>query len=407
MAFPAWILGKRPYEKVFGISNKEKLSNRNTAMTRQIMQHPQYRSMFPEVKITKDTETHFKTSQLGERQSFTTMGGITGEGANYLIFDDYMSAHIVMSDAERTRALELFDTAFKNRLNNELEDVRIIVEQRLHPKDLTGYLLSQNGKYEHLCLPAEFSRPNTFIRGDFKKDVVAGEVLNPVRLPKSLLDEYREKVVDEETGVANGKQMYCAQYLQSPIVEGGNMVDIKWFKRFDLSSAPFMEFDSVVVSADTASKATELNDPSAFLKFGIKGNFVYLLDIYNKRAEYPDTKRNLINFCNSGYQANTLLIEDANTGSSLIQELRRETNIGIVPISHGGIKKEIRFSNSTGQMANGNVFFPKEAPWLFDFETQLMQFPMGENDDMCDSFSIFMIWNRDRNINFAKYFFVV
>ena len=36
---------------------------------------------------------------------------------------------------------------------------------------------------------------------------------------------------------------------------------------------------------------------------------------------------------------------------------------------------------------NGQVFFPKEAPWLRDLEDELFAFPNGRHDDQVDSIS--------------------
>jgi predicted phage terminase large subunit-like protein len=104
--------------------------------------------------------------------------------------------------------------------------------------------------------------------------------------------------------------------------------------------------------------------------------------------------------------ANSILIEDANTGSSLIQELPKECNFGIVPISHGGIKKEIRFYNATGAMANGNIYIPKQATWLFDFEDSLMQFPNGSHDEDPDCLAQFLTWFKNNSIDWDKMFTV-
>ena len=104
--------------------------------------------------------------------------------------------------------------------------------------------------------------------------------------------------------------------------------------------------------------------------------------------------------------ANSILIEDANTGSSLIQELPKECSFGIVPISHGGVKKEIRFYNATGAMANGNIYIPKQATWLFDFEDSLMQFPNGSHDEDPDCLAQFLTWFKNNSIDWDKMFMV-
>jgi predicted phage terminase large subunit-like protein len=384
-ALPSYILGHRPEEKIFAISNKENLVNRNIGWTKRISENAQYSNMFKNFKIDdrKNTETHFRTTKGGEMQGFATEGNITGERANYLIFDDYLSSTMIQSETTKIRLLSKFDDTFERRAD-VVKNAICIIEQRLDPSDLTGFLLrSRPGEYEHLCLPIVFEEKKYFYMGGFKKEVKEGDLLAPELLTQKKVDQLKNRIVDSETGIANGKQIFFTQYMQKPTTEGGNMVDINWFQRFDLSQVPFMEFDSIYVSADTAQKVKEINDPSSFLKFGTKGQAIYLIDSYNKRAIYQDTKLNLLTFAGKFPSAHKILIEDANTGSSLIQELPKECSYGIVPISHGSVKKEIRFFNATGAMANGNVFLPKEATWLFDFEEQLMQFPNGSHDDAC------------------------
>lgn len=411
VALPSFILGHRPHEKIFSISNKIDLSTRDVAATRKLIQYKDkeraYKNIFPDVEITKDTEMHFETSAGGQRKAFTTMGGITGQGANYLIFDDFMSVTMVDSEAERRRALKFYIEGFSNRLNDEMNDVIIVVEQRLHKEDLSGYLLeNKKSTFEHLCLPAEFTEKKYFHIGKFEKTVESGELLNPSRLSREILDEKKSsRVIQFDDGIerANTSQYYYAQYMQKPMAEGGNMVDMKWFQRFDLANLPEMKFDTVYVVADTAQKVKEINDPSGFLKFGVKGSCIYLLDRYNKKTIYRDTKANLLMFSAKYPAANFILVEDANTGSSLLQDLPRECSYGIVPLSHGGIKKEIRFYNATGAMANGNIFLPKEASWLFDFEESLMQFPNGSHDEDPDCLAHFLNWFKNNSVDWEKF----
>src|SRR5215218_10122994 len=41
----------------------------------------------------------------------------------------------------------------------------------------------------------------------------------------------------------------------------------------------------------------------------------------------------------------------------------------------------------SGKFESGQVFFPKEAPWLADLEAELFAFPSGRHDDQVDSIS--------------------
>ena len=407
-ALPSYILGRTPYEKIFAISNKENLVNRNIGWTKRITETKHFHELFPEFQADdrKNTETHFRTTKSGEMQGFATEGNITGERANYLLFDDYMSSTMMQAEATNKRLLQKYDNTFERRADVVRNSI-VIIEQRLGTNDLTGFLLrTRKDEYEHLCLPVEFEEKKYFYIGNFKKEVEQGDLLAPELLTKEKVEQLKNRVVDTETGIANGKQVFYTQYMQKPVAEGGNMVDMSWFQRFDLENLPYMQFDSVYVSADTAQKVKEINDPSGFLKFGVKGTSVYLIDRYNQRAIYQDTKKNLLMFASKFPTANSILIEDANTGSSLIQELPKECNFGIVPISHGGIKKEIRFYNATGAMANGNIYIPKQATWLFDFEDSLMQFPNGSHDEDPDCLAQFLTWFKNNSIDWDKMFTV-
>ncbi|NIT59367.1 MAG: terminase, partial [Aliifodinibius sp.] len=49
--------------------------------------------------------------------------------------------------------IEWFTGTALSRLNNKVTDPIIVIQQRLHDKDLAGYLL-ETGKWVHLNIPA-------------------------------------------------------------------------------------------------------------------------------------------------------------------------------------------------------------------------------------------------------------
>jgi predicted phage terminase large subunit-like protein len=409
-ALPSYILGRTPHEKIFAISNKENLVNRNIGWTKRITETKHFQGMFLEFKADdrKNTETHFRTTKGGEMQGFATEGNITGERANFLLFDDYMSSTMMQSEATRNRLLGKFADTFESR-GSVVRNSFVIIEQRLGISDLTGFLLRTRGKeYTHLCLPIEFEEKKYFYFGDFKKEVNAGDLLAPElpRFTREKVEELKNRVVDTETNIANGRQVFFTQYMQKPMEEGGNLIKIEYFQRFNLENVPDMVFDCIYVSADTASKTKKLNDPSGFLKFGVKKNCIYLLDRYNKKTVYADTKQNLLMFAAKYPSANNILIEDASSGIQLIQDLTKECNYGIISVPTNGVKKEIRINAATGTIANGNIFLPKEASWLFDFEQQIMQFPNGNHDEDLDCLAQFITYYKNCSVDWEKMFMV-
>jgi predicted phage terminase large subunit-like protein len=85
------------------------------------------------------------------------------------------------------------------------------------------------------------------------------------------------------------------------------------------------------------------------------------------------------------WKANQVLIEEAGTAIALIEDLKHEVRglEGVKP----DLTKETRMSTVTGKFESGKVYFPDQAPWLSDLETELFAFPGSSYDDQVDSIS--------------------
>ena len=88
----------------------------------------------------------------------TSVGGtVTGQGGDFLIVDDPLSPQMANSATERENANEWYRTTFYSRLNQADIGVRIIIMQRVHEDDLSGFLLDRrniDSSYKHICIPA-------------------------------------------------------------------------------------------------------------------------------------------------------------------------------------------------------------------------------------------------------------
>ena len=85
-----------------------------------------------------------------------------------------------------------------------------------------------------------------------------------------------------------------------------------------------------------------------------------------------------------------MLIEDAGSGTTLIQDLKSE-RLRAIPIKPVG-SKELRMSAESATIEAGHVFLPTDAPWLGDFEAEVMAFPQGTHDDQVDSMAQALAW---------------
>jgi len=186
-----------------------------------------------------------------------------------------------------------------------------------------------------------------------------------------------------------GSAAFSAQYQQSPVPPGGNMINWEWFKWYDPSD---LTVDDIVISWDTAMKATELSDYSVGTVWGVRGDLYYLLDLVQARLDFPALKRMVIEVYDrwAAQQKPTILIEDAGSGTGLIQELYGY-DIPAVAIRAEG-DKVMRMSAPSAKIESGAVHLPRHAPWLDDLKSELLAFPLGVHDDQVDSISQALNW---------------
>jgi predicted phage terminase large subunit-like protein len=70
----------------------------------------------------------------------------------------------------------------------------------------------------------------------------------------------------------------------------------------------------------------------------------------------------------------------------LIQELKHKSGIYAIGVKPDR-NKIVRMSIESAKFESGQVFFPREAPWLPDLEAELFTFPQSKHDDQVDSIS--------------------
>lgn len=395
VAFPAWGLGKKPHKKFLCGAYSDDLSTDLSTKTRDIMESQWYRDAFPKTMLRTDQneKTRFDTTARGYRIAASVGGGrATGFGGDIVIIDDPLNPKKADSKADRFTANKWILRTMKNRLNNKNTGIIILVMHRLHTNDPSGLLLEQGG-WEHIRLPAEndgppktffFKRPYVTNDGREVKAKIwkSGEVLHPERFPgEFLLDEKKDSYY------------YAGQYQQTPVPDGGGMIKLAWIKRFTVAPV----FDYIVISGDTASKAEEINDPSVFLVIGVTKTANYLIDVVKGRWEYPDLKRTIMSLGNKWMPLglNAILLEDKSSGMALIQDLKRETKLPIIPILPEA-DKVTRMRAESGQIESGRWYAPESAPWLADYEFEITSFPKVDHDDQVDATSQFLKWIRGK-----------
>ena len=383
VGFPAFLMGHDPSTRIIVASYGADLAGKFGADTRTVMQSRWYRDLFPATHLISATPAagDFSTTLQGGRLAVSAGGPITGRGAGLIIIDDPLKASDAVSDLERARINAWFDQNIVQRLDDKKTGAIIVVMQRLHDEDLTGYLLEKSG-WEHLRLPAiaeeseQFRLTNGKIVG--RK---AGEALHPGREPLKVLEGLRHAI---------GAYDFAGQYQQDPAPREGGLVHTDHFPR---QSPENVRFDMVVQSWDTAHKTGELNDYSVCTTWGRTPERRYhLLDVFRAKLVFPQLVARVQSLYVQ-YNPDTILVEDSASGSSLIQSLRQHSSLPIKAIRPEG-DKVTRLNVLTGIIESGHVILPPEAPWIDDFLLEITRFPRAKHDDQIDSLTQALAWMR-------------
>ena len=192
-----------------------------------------------------------------------------------------------------------------------------------------------------------------------------------------------------------GSLQFSAQYQQQPVPAEGNLVRREWFRSYDALPSRTAT-TRVVQSWDVATTLADSNDYSVCTTCQVLDGRLYLLDVFRARLEYPALRRKLIGLAER-HKAETILVEEAGFGLSLLQDLRSGLPPHITqPIGRKPLgTKADRLVAQTAKIEAGHVLLPKEAPWLSDFLNEVLAFPNGRHDDQVDSISQLLNWVQE------------
>jgi phage terminase large subunit-like protein len=170
----------------------------------------------------------------------------------------------------------------------------------------------------------------------------SGEMLWPARFAASDIPSVTKGEISSRS--------FAALYQQRPQPAGGDLVKLDWL------SARYKRLPTeltTIAALDAATKTGVGNDYSVIVVLGVAQQAYYVLDVVRRKVE-------------------------------LVQTLRRETRLPIVSVvPHGS--KIARFEAVSGLLESRRVLLPEDAPWLDEFERELLSFPGGKFDDQVDA----------------------
>jgi len=221
--WPTWVWTFDPAVRWIYGSYKEQLATRDCLKARRVIQDPWYQQRFGDrVQLTSDQneKKRYDNSETGFRLAMGVGSG-TGEGADIGVADDPHSIDEAESETERENVITWWSEVMSTRLAR-----KVVVMQRLHERDLTGFLLAEGG-YEHLCLPAEWEgKTCVTVLGRQDPRTTEGELLWPARFDRKWIDSKKRSL---------GPYGTAGQFQQRPTARGGGQFDRGDFEIVDAS----------------------------------------------------------------------------------------------------------------------------------------------------------------------------
>lgn len=411
--------GKLSRFRNLNLSFSNDLVIRNSVRTRDIIASAEYQKLFPcTFGVNQAQEwciVDERGKRIGETVSRSVGGQITGSRAGYIgpefsgliTMDDPDKISDQLSEVKRKRQHDYMTGTIRSRRGDKSRDNAtpiICIAQRTHVDDTSGFLLSggMGIKFDHVKIPA-------LVTEDYIQ---------------SLPDKYRDlcwrDVKDSESVVIAGqrywsfwsqnediKQLldlweadeysFLSQYQQEPIALSGHIFNADWFEWYgseENSAPPYWEYR--FITADTATKTGTRNDFSVMCEWAVFQGNLYLLNMVRGKWEAPELLSTFSAFASECWNKNqkqelgnlrAILIEDASSGTGLIQSFGRESPVPVTPIKRQK-DKLTRAMDSCPHIKAGKVYLPEGEPWIVEFVAEVSMFTADDShrhDDQVDN----------------------
>lgn len=378
--WPTWSWTAKPWMRWIFSSYSGSLATKHSIDRRRLIESPWYKKEWGDMsslEADQNQKTEFQNTQRGVMVATSVGGSITGKGGDRLVLDDLINPEDAESKAGREAAIDFYRRTLLTRLDDKKAGAIVVIEQRLHKADLSETVLKEGG-WTYLKVPAVSPARVTV------KFPLSGREY--IREEGAVICEEREdKATLVQLKVAMGSRAFSAQYQQEPIAADSGYFHTGWWKFYNPDALP-----SVSATArgwDTAVKMGQGNDFTVGTLIHRCENGYYVdPHRFKGRIPYHELKQRIKQEA-AARPANYETIEDASAGASVIQDLRNETALPIIPFL--SVKDKVTRASMVSPLVEaGKVFLPEGAPWVMDFMDTLASFPDVEHDDEVDSFVI-------------------
>ncbi len=397
--WPCWEWTFRPWTSWLFVAYGAELSERDNLRAKQLIRSSWYQARFgdrfalPRTRDRKDTATKFENTCGGYRIATSVGGVITGEGADVIVVDDPLKAEDANSEARRSAVNRWWSETMSSRLNDPRTGAKVIVMQRLHEDDLTGYFLQSEAHYEHLVMPMEYELPLDDQGHLLPKPATAlgwsdprtepGELLCPERVGPDEAARLRAEV---------GEYAWAAQYQQRPAPRGGSM-----FRTDKLDVVTAIPPTARLIRCRAWDRAATANGGAftagVLMSLDVGTRTIYIEDIVRGRWSSGEREAIMLQTARADGRYVSVLLEQEPGSAGL--DSARATAGTLAEFAVQAIRatspKEVRAQALASQLALGTVKLVAGS-WLHAFRQELASFPHGHYCDQVDACSLGFNW---------------
>ena len=398
----AWEWGPRGLSgyRHIGAANNMSLAVRDNTKARRLIESEWFQSRWPLI-LTSDqnAKTKFESADTGFREA-KAIGSLTGSRGNRLLIDDPHTRDSAMSAQQRESECESFFGGATDRLSDVERDAIVVIQQRLHKRDLAGQIVERDLGYTHLSLPMEFIPTTRCVTAWFTDEREnKGDLLFSERFSRKAVDALRK---------AKGANEYASQYQQAPTDQSNALYKADWLGSYD---AVPPDLHQGIIRIDTATRDTKSADHTAAMLMASErsnNSWLYGLDgirgkwgFHDMTLAMADFIERHVNLKSGGYQVSRVDVEDANVGPALVESLRiqmreRLKNTGHSVLINLAPRKGNKFDRAERALPHfeqGKFLLPSrptkftDRGWVGPFRDEFTQFSAADthaSDDMLD-----------------------
>lgn len=416
--WPVWLWIDQPELRFLTASYALPLATRDAVRSRNILRSAWYRKRWGpgsdwnnhfRLVGDMDTKSRYENDKRGFRIAVSVGGSAGGERADVKILDDPINIVDAYSDSALLAAKNFVKDVWSTRNTDAMTTRDLVVMQRLNHQDISGYLLSEIGGYEHLVLPMHKTKITHSTKlGEFDRRTEIGELLDPLRFPAEVVETDKMKL---------GSYGFAAQMQQDPLAEDSGMIKQRFMTFYVTHESKIMDTEFVDIPTESGAYVTcpvealpakfdfiiQSWDCSFGVKkttssyvaghvYGVSGERFFLLDRVFKRMTFTETLAAIKRLTSKWPASRYKLIEAKANGPAVINSIKDSIS-GIVPITPHE-SKTARMHAALPYIEGGGLILPHpvDAPWVNDFVANIVSFPHGATDDDADSLSQVLNW---------------